>query len=141
MLGVRAMNALFYAHSGMRYLVLLLALANLAVLASGVVTKAEAGRLHRVLGSAFVALLDVQLVLGLALVGLGRFYPQLIGHLVMMVLAAAVTHGLFVVAKKKPERALPLRLLAVSAALLLLIGGVLAIGRPLLGTSAPMPTP
>ncbi|GMU63686.1 MAG: hypothetical protein AMXMBFR34_54490 [Myxococcaceae bacterium] len=135
------MNGLFYAHSGLRYLVLLLALANLVVLALGAAKKAEAGKLHRVLGSAFVGLLDVQLVLGVVMVALGRFYPQLIGHLVMMVLAVAVTHGLFVMAKRRPERALPLRLLAVGLALLLIVGGVMAIGRPLLGTTAPAPMP
>ncbi|MEW5742330.1 MAG: hypothetical protein AB1938_25660 [Myxococcota bacterium] len=135
------MNGLFYAHSGLRYLVLLLALANVVVLALGVAKKAEPGKLHRILGSAFAGVLDVQMVLGLVMVGMGRFYPQLIGHLVTMLLAVVATHGLFVMAKKKPERALALRLLAVSLALILIVVGVMAIGRPLLGSTAPMALP
>lgn len=126
------MNILFQAHSGLRYLVLLVGLAALAYFVSGLAAKRPAGKGVRVLGSAFVGLLDLQVLLGLIMVAMGRYYPRLIGHIVMMVAAAAVTHALLVVNRKRPNPGFLLPLIAVALALVLIAGGIMAIGRGLL---------
>jgi hypothetical protein len=123
------MNFLFQAHSGLRYLVLLAGLVALAYFVSGLAMKRPVDKGVRVLGSIFTGLLDLQVVLGLIMVAMGRFYPQLIGHLAMMLLAAAVTHVLLVVNRKRPSPGYVLPLVAVLVALALIAGGIMAIGR------------
>jgi hypothetical protein len=123
------MNFLFQAHSGLRYLVLLAGFVALAYFVSGLAMKRPVDKGVRVLGSIFTGLLDLQVVLGLIMVAMGRFYPQLIGHLVMMLLAVAVTHVLLVVNRKRPSPGYVLPLVAVLVALALIAGGIMAIGR------------
>jgi hypothetical protein len=123
------MNFLFQAHSGLRYLVLLVGLVALAYFVSGLATKRPVGKGVRILGSSFVGLLDLQVLLGLIMVAMGRFYPQLIGHLVMMLLATGVTHALLVINRKRPNPGYVLPLIAVLVALALIAGGIMAIGR------------
>lgn len=126
------MNFLFQAHSGLRYLVLLVGLAALVYFLSGLLTKRPVDKGVRILGSTFVGLLDLQVLLGVIMVAMGRFYPQLIGHIVMMVLAAAETHVLLVLNRKRPNPGYLLPLIAVVVALALIAGGIMAIGRGLL---------
>jgi hypothetical protein len=126
------MNFLFQAHSGLRYLVLLVGLAALVYFLSGLMTKRPVDKGVRILGSSFVGLLDLQVLLGIIMVAMGRFYPQLIGHIVMMVLAAAETHVLLVLNRKRPNPGYLLPLIAVAVALALIAGGIMAIGRGLL---------
>jgi hypothetical protein len=126
------MNFLFQAHSGLRYLVLLVGLAALSYFLSGLATKRPVDKGVRILGSAFTGLLDLQVVLGIIMVAMGRYYPQLIGHIVMMVLAAVETHVLLVLNRKRPNPGYLLPLIAVAVALALIAGGVMAIGRGLL---------
>jgi hypothetical protein len=123
------MNILFHAHSGLRYLVLLSGLVALAYFVSGLVMKRPVGKGLRILGAAFTGLLDLQVLLGLIMVAMGRYYPQLIGHIVMMLLAAGVTHGLLVMNRKRPNPGYLLPLIAVVVALALMVGGIMAIGR------------
>jgi hypothetical protein len=126
------MNFLFQAHSGLRYLVLLVGLAALSYFLSGLATKRPIDKGVRILGSAFTGLLDLQVVLGIIMVAMGRYYPQLIGHIVMMLLAAVETHVLLVLNRKRPNPGYLLPLIAVAVALALIAGGVMAIGRGLL---------
>lgn len=126
------MNFLFQAHSGLRYLVLLAGVVALAYFVSGLATKRPVDKGVRILGAAFTGLLDLQIVLGLIMVAMGRYYPQLIGHIVMMLLAAGVTHALLVVNRKRPSPGYVLPLVAVAVALALLSGGIMAIGRGVL---------
>lgn len=130
------MNFLFQAHSGLRYLVLLVGLVALAYFVSGLAMKRPVGKGVRILGSAFVGLLDLQGLLGLIMVAMGRFYPQLIGHIVMMLLAIAETHALLVINRKRPNPGYVLPLIAVLVALALIAGGIMAIGRGVLGHTA-----
>ncbi len=123
------MNFLFQAHSGLRYLVLLAGLVALVYFASGLAMKRPVGKPVRILGAIFTGLLDLQAVLGLAMVALGRFYPQLIGHLAMMLLAVGSTHTLLVINRKRPNPGYALPLIAVLVALVLIAGGIMAIGR------------
>jgi hypothetical protein len=130
------MNFLFQAHSGLRYLVLLAGLVALAYFVSGLAMKRPVDKGVRVLGSIFTGLLDLQILLGLIMVAMGRFYPQLIGHIVMMLLAAGVTHTLLVINRKRPNPGYVLPLVAVLVALALIAGGIMAIGRGLLSHTA-----
>ena len=130
------MRTLFYIHSGLRYAVLLMGLVALVYFASGLATRRPVGRPVRILGSSFAGLLDTQVLLGVLLVGAGwPFYPALWGHLTMMLLAAVLTHVLLVVNRRRAQPGYLLPLLAVAGALLLILGGILSIGRHVMGTT------
>lgn len=130
------LKPLFYLHSGLRYLVLLVGLVAVVYFASGLAMKRPVGKPVRILGSSFAGLLDTQVLLGLVLLGSGwPFYPALWGHLSMMVLAAVFAHVLLVVNRRRAQPGWLLPLLAVGGALLLILGGILAIGRNVVGTT------
>lgn len=132
------MLALFHAHSGLRYLVLLAGLVDLVYFGVLVGGGRTGGRPARILMSVFTGLLDLQVLLGILLVVTGVFYPALLGHILMMLLAVAAAHGAAVAARRaEPRRAERIRLLGVLVALALIVGGVLAIGRSLLGSAGP----
>ena len=123
------MNALFHAHSGLRYLVLLVGAIAIGYYTFALATKKPAGKATRAIGSAFVGLFDLQVLLGVALALGGRFYPRVWGHVAMMVLAMAQAHVLLVVNRRRKEPGNLLPLLAVVIALALAVGGIFAIGR------------
>lgn len=133
------MTFLFYAHSGLRYLVLLAGLVAVAYLAYAAATGRGADRPSRIVTAAFTGLLDLQIVLGLLTMVTGIYYPALIGHLVMMLLAAAVAHGASITARRPEQaaRAATIRLAGVAVALLLIVGGIVSIGRAVFGSGAP----
>jgi len=132
------MNALFHAHSGLRYLVLLAAFAALVALAYDLGTR-RYSRAARVLPTVFTGLLDLQILLGAALVMGGRFPDAVVGHLVLMLLAAVVAHGSSIVARRAADdrRELVIRLAGVALALALIMAGIMAIGRGVFGTAPP----
>jgi len=80
-------------------------------------------------GAIYSGLMDLQILLGLILVLMGRYYPQLIGHIVLMVLAAAVVHVLLVKNRKRAQPGYALPLVAVVVSLVLIVARILAI-RP-----------
>lgn len=123
------MNALLHAHSGLRYVVLLLALVNIVVLVKGLATKSTPGKLERILGSSFAGTLHLQVLLGLSMVAMGKFYPQLIGHIAMMLSAAVLAQATLSINKKRPQPGHQLPLIGIGGALVLILGGILAIGR------------
>ena len=125
------MNALLHAHSGFRFIVLVLGFLNVLILGIGLVRKKPFGRPHRALGAAFAGSLHLQVILGITLVAMGRYYPQLIGHFVMMILAAVLAQVCMSVNRRRPQPGLVLPMIGVSGALLLITGGVMAIGRGL----------
>ena len=130
------MTALFHAHSGLRYLVLLAAFAALVALAYGLATN-RTTRATRVLPAIFTGLLDLQILLGAVLLMSGRFPDAVVGHLVMMVLAAVVAHGSSIIARRSADdrRELMIRLGGVVLSIVLIAGGIMAIGRGVFGTS------
>jgi len=136
------MTALLHAHSGVRYLVLLAALVALLYFAYGVVARRAFDKAARVLNSIFVGLLDLQVLIGIALLAVyaanGRFYGALMGHVVMMLIAVAVAHGASVLAKSRADarQQYSVRLAGVVIAVALIAMGVAAIGRPLIGAGA-----
>ncbi len=128
------MDILFHAHSGVRYLVLLIGL----VVAFHAAIRMFRGRpfdqTARRFAVAFAVVMDIQLVMGLVLLFLWPFYPELIGHITMMVLAVAVAHLAPALNRRRPpeRKSLGLQLFGTVAALVLVIGGILAIQRPIL---------
>jgi hypothetical protein len=121
---------LFMAHSGVRYLVLLAGLLA-AVLAALSLRGRNLSGAAETVGRVFVGVIDLQVLLGIAVVLTRPFFPQLIGHIVLMVAAAAVAHGVWAAVKRRPVGARPagLWLGGVVGALALMVGGILAIGR------------
>jgi len=131
-------NILYHAHSGLRYLVLLAAIAALVALTYALSTG-RSMRSASMVAAAFSGLLDLQLLLGVALVIGGIFPDAVVGHLIMMVLAAVVTHTSSIVGRRSSSerRELAIRLGGIVVALALIVGGIMAIGRGVLG-SAPL---
>lgn len=124
------MTTLYHAHSGLRYLVILAAIAALVALAYALATN-RAVRAAQRLSTAFTGLLDVQILLGVALFFSGVFPDVVVGHLVCMVLAAAATHGSSIVGRRSSDerRELVIRLGGILLALVLIAVGIMAIGR------------
>ena len=125
------MTGLFHAHSGLRFLVLLLGALNVAVLGVGLAQKKPFAKVHRILGAAFAGSLHLQVVLGVTMVAMGRYYPALIGHMAMMILAAVVAQVTMSINRRRKPPTLGLPLAGVAVALLCIVGGVMAIGRGL----------
>ena len=124
-----AMMVLFQAHSGVRFLVLLAAVVALAYFTFGLVTRQTPGRGARVVGSIFIGLLDLQVLLGAVLVLLWPWYPALAGHLAMMILAVITAHVLLAINRRRARPGFALSFAAVGVALLLILGGIYAIRR------------
>ncbi|MGH7552599.1 MAG: hypothetical protein ACREMQ_06180, partial [Longimicrobiales bacterium] len=120
----------------MRYIVLLAGVIAAVVAILGVARGTRAGQTPaqggRVAGRLFVVALDIQVLLGVGVLLTRPFYPALMGHLTMMVLAAVAAHAIVVMLKRRPpERRSPwLQLAGVVVPLVLIVGGILAIGRP-----------
>lgn len=128
---------LYHAHSGLRYLVLLVAFVAVLYLAFGLLTRRAWDGPARGLTAAFTGMLDLQLVFGILLLFFRPFYPALIGHLVTMLLAIAAAHGFSVAARKAADdrRRYGLALTGVVLALVLVAGGIMSIGRGLFETT------
>src|SRR4051812_10688092 len=105
------MAALLHGHQGLRFLILGLGEGNGVVLGIGVATKQPFGKLHRILGASFAGSMHLQVLIGVTLVAMGRWYPQLIGHLVMMVVAAGVAQAAMTVNRKRPVPGMQLPLI------------------------------
>ncbi|MDX1647671.1 MAG: hypothetical protein R3304_11045 [Longimicrobiales bacterium] len=126
---------LLHAHAGFRYLVLLAGLAVIVYAVWGMATGREYDQRMRVLSALFTGSLDLTILFGVALLFTGMFYPQLGGHIVMMVLAAAVAHVVHGVMKRRPpdKQSFAPHVVGAVVALGLVVAGIMAIGRPVLG--------
>jgi heme A synthase len=121
------------AHSGFRYLVLLLAVLTALYALVGMLQKKPVDRAGLTMLRVLAASFDLQVVLGIVTLATGPFRSQLIGHIVMMIAAVAVVHlGAVRLKKTAPEARSNGLLLATSLIpLLLVIAGILAIQRPI----------
>jgi hypothetical protein len=124
----------FYMHSGIRYLVLLAALAALAYLVYGMATRRPFDKLAGALSGAYVGLMDVQVLTGILLYLLVPSYPMLLGHVVMMLAAVSVAHVVNIMNKRREEKSFAVAFIGVALSLLLIVGGIMAIGRPIFGS-------
>ena len=127
-------NILFHAHSGLRYAVLLAGLLALAYSLTAALRRSDWDRPGRIFLSIFVGVMDLQVLLGLILVFVRVFYPALWGHLTMMILAAVVGHVALAINKRRaPERQSHwLAVVGSALPLVLIVGGILSIGRSIL---------
>ena len=124
----------FNAHSGLRYLVLLMAVIITVYALIGLPRKQPVDKAGMTMARIFGVLVDIQFLLGVLTLISGRFYSALIGHLVMMVGAVAVAHlGIIRLKKAEPaQRSYGLLLATSLIPLALMIGGILAIQRPII---------
>jgi hypothetical protein len=124
----------FHAHSGVRYLALLFGIGVLGYALFGAATKRPYDKPMRILGSAFAGSMHLQILLGVALGLTGRFAPQVMGHVMMMLLAAASAQIPVSVMRRRPAETrtyLP-HVVWTLVALGLMYGGTAAIGRALI---------
>jgi len=123
------------AHSGFRYLVLLLGAAVILYAGWGMATKRPYDKTMRILAALFTGAVDLTALLGLATLFAGVFYPQLGGHIVMMILAVVVAHVVSAVMKRRPpeERTYAPHLVGTLIVLAIVSSGILAIGRSIIG--------
>ena len=128
---------LFYAHSGIRYLVMLAGLVAVVWLGRATFQGRPYDRTSKVVMSVFTGLLDLQILIGLLLLAVIPFYGMLAGHLVMMFAAAFVAHGVVIANRNRPpeKQSNGLLLAGVVGTLLLVVAGIMAIGRPIFGSS------
>lgn len=126
---------LFYAHSGFRYLVFLAGLAVIGYAAYALATGKPYDKRMRILAAVFTGTVDLTALLGAAWIMAGVFYPQLGGHIVMMVAALVVAHIVPAVMKRRPmnERTYMPHIVGTVVSLGLIVAGIMAIGRPILG--------
>ncbi len=122
-------NMLFYAHSGLRFLVLLAGAIAAAVLLWGWRSGRPFAGQSRAVTAVFTGSLDLQLLLGIGTVLTRPWYGALMGHLIMMIAAVMAAHGITVYGRKQedPRRAHLISLVGVVLALLLIVGGIMAI--------------
>ncbi|MDT8368753.1 MAG: hypothetical protein RQ745_06070 [Longimicrobiales bacterium] len=128
---------MIYAHSGIRYLVLLFGLLTLLYAIYGVVTNRDHDKPMRILSGLFAGSLQLNVLLGLGLIFTGTFYPALIGHIFMMVAAAVVAQIVPSVMRRRPPEARTFLPYVVNTlvALGLVAGGIVSIGRTVLGSA------
>ena len=124
------------AHSGFRYLVILAGLIVIGYAAFGMVTGRPDDKTMRITSAVFTGLVDVTVLLGVVTLLSGTFYPALVGHITMMVLATIIAHVVSVVVKRRPEeeRTYAPHLVGTLVVLGLIAAGIMAIGRPLVGS-------
>lgn len=122
-------NMLFYAHSGLRFLVLVAAAIAIAVLLWGWSSRRAYDGQSRAITTVFTTVLGVQFLLGVGTVLTRPWYGALMGHLIMMFAAIGVAQGLTGYARRQPDprRAHMISLIGVVLALALMVGGIMAI--------------
>ncbi len=128
-------NFFLQFHSGVRYLILLAGVLTVLYAVYGAVSGRAYDKGMRILSSSFAGLLHLQILLGLALIFSGRFQPAVTGHIFMMLFAAAAGQIPVSVMRRRPEEKktyLPHGVWAL-AALAMMVLGVMAIGRPIVG--------
>jgi len=126
---------LFYAHSGLRYLVLVAGILVIGYAVFGMAAGRPYDKSMRILSAVFTGLVDLTVLFGVAHVFSGVFYPQLGGHIAMMVLAAVTAHVVHGVMKRRApaDRTWAPHIVGTIVVLTLVVFGILAIGRPIVG--------
>ena len=128
-------NFLLNAHSGLRYLILLGGVLTVLYATYGVVSSRTYDKTIRILSSSFAGTLHLQILLGLALLLSGRFQPALMGHIFMMLFAAAAAQIPVSVIRRRPEETKSYLPHGVGAlvALGIIAAGILAIRPSIFG--------
>ncbi|MHB1195101.1 MAG: hypothetical protein ACYC6F_18920 [Longimicrobiales bacterium] len=136
---------LLHLHSGLRYLVLLAGVAVIVYALRGVALKQPHDRTMKRLAITFRSLMDVTLFSGIVMVTVGYNFNADAGmHVVLMVLATAVSHVVPAVMRKRrqDQRTLMPYAVATAAVIALVIVATISLGRPAFGwSSAPAEQP
>lgn len=124
---------IFQAHSGIRYLVLLFGVLALGYALFGMVTGRKYDRGMRILASSFAGILHLQILLGIVVIFTRGFFPQLMGHITMMIFAAIAAQVTSSVMRRRPQeqKSYAPHAVGIGAALVLVVLGIMAIGRPI----------
>lgn len=126
------MTALFHAHSGLRYLVLLAGLVALLYFLYGWLAKKSFEAPGPAILALLVGVFDIQVLLGAALYMARRTTEGVNEHLAFMIAGVVVLHVAARIQRKRPEPVgYGLPFLGVAVVAILVILGISAIGRPL----------
>ena len=127
---------LLYAHSGIRYMVILAGLVVVAYALMGVVGRRPYDPRMRVISGVFAMFLHLNVLLGLALLFTRPFAPYLIGHISLMVFAAVAAQIVPSVMRRRPieERTWLPHLISGVVSLGLIVAALMAIGAPIFGS-------
>jgi len=132
-------RGIYYAHSGIRYLILAFGVMALAYAILGLVRRRPYDKTMRMLASAFAGMIHLQIIVGIALLisGAGRFGASVGVHFVVMAFAAAAAQLPASVMRRRPpdERTYGPHVVLTLIAIALIVSGVMAIGRSPLGMS------
>ena len=131
------MRTIYYAHSGIRYLVIAFGVIALLYAVAGLVRRQPYDKTMRVLGSTFAGTIHLQIVVGLALLLSGRFGANVGPHFVMMAFAAAAAQLPVSVMRRRPpeERTYGPHIVLTLLTLALVFAGIMALGRSPFGMS------
>ncbi len=129
-------NFFFYGHSGFRYLILLVGIATILYALFGAITKRPYDKPMRALSSGLAGAMHMQILLGFALLFSGRFSPAIAIHFLVMLLAAASAQIPVSVMRRRPaeEKSYLPHAIGAAVALALIAAGLVAIGRPIVGS-------
>ena len=129
------MHALFLAHSIIRYVVLGAGGLGFIALVVAALGRRPASTVARSVGGAFVGTIDLQALVGIALVALrgSPMYRPIWIHVGLMLSAAVLAHVCFALNRKRATPGYALPLFGVVGALVLIVAGILALGRPVIG--------
>lgn len=127
---------LFHAHSGIRYLVLLAGVVLAVYALALLVRRRPHDKPLRIMAAAYAGSIDLNLLVGIALLFSGRFYPAVGVHLVFMLGAAVVAHLVPGVMKRRPpeQRSVAPYVVGTAVSLALVITGITMLGRPIVGS-------
>lgn len=127
---------LLHAHSGIRYLVVLLGIAVVVYGLMGAFGKKPYDNRMRVLGGLFAMFMHLNILLGLALLFTRPFAPYLVGHIVLMIFAAVAGQVVPSVMRRRPmeERTYMPHVVGGVVALGLVVAGLMAIDAPIFGS-------
>ena len=129
-------NFFLNAHSGLRYLILLAGVLTVLYAVYGVVSGRAYDKRIRILATSFAGTIHLQILLGLALLFSGAgFQPVLMGHISMMLFAAAAAQIPVSVMRRRPEenKSYMPHGVGALAALALIVGGILSIRPSIFG--------
>lgn len=127
---------LYQLHSGLRFVVLLMAIVMIAMCLAGLMSKAPFTKAGRIVGSVFAGFLHTQVLVGTALALTGFWQKRDIGHVVMMVAAAVLAQVMLSKNRRAANPNWVRPLIGVGGALALIFGGIFAIGRMPWGMTA-----